>query len=209
MTQRNSTASSAPPGGAPRPPGGELDEITLRRAQAGAPEACRALVECYGGRVLALATRMLAGDRGGAEDIAQETFLRVFTQLGRFSPLGPARLSTWILTIATRRAIDELRRRGAAPEARDHRAAPPHPEATVAGPSLEDDAHTRQLARAAMAAVGQLAPEVRAAFLLREVHELEYTEIARILDIDLGTVKSRISRGRAVLRRHLQELQRE
>ncbi len=204
MSQRSSTASSAPP--AARAPADELDEITLRRAQAGAAPACRALVECYGGRVLALATRMLAGDRSGAEDIAQETFLHVFAQLERFSPLGPARLSTWILTIATRRAIDELRRRGHDPARAEAVAEPALPSG---GPNPEQDAHTRALARAAMTALGQLAPEVRAALLLREVHELEYTEIARILKLELGTVKSRISRGRAVLRHHLQELQRE
>lgn len=206
MSQRSFTASAAPP--AARAPAGELDEITLRRAQTGAPEACRALVECYGGRVLALATRMLAGDRGGAEDIAQETFLHVFAQLGRFSPLGPARLSTWILTIATRRAIDELRRRGNDP-ARARAEAADDPPLPSGGPSPEQAAHTRALARAAMTAIGLLAPEVRAALLLRELHELEYTEIARILELELGTVKSRISRGRAVLRHHLQELQRE
>lgn len=221
--------SSPPSAGAPGARGaapadrvgaGELDEITLRRAQAGAPEACRALVERYGGRVLALATRMLAGDRGGAEDVAQETFLHVFAQLGRFSPLGPARLSTWILTIATRRAIDELRRRSSSQSALTRGADGPYgrdgsdahgaePALVAAGPSPEDGVCARELARAAMAAVAQLAPEYRAAFLLREVHDLEYAEIARILEVDVGTVKSRIFRGRAELRRHLEELQRE
>jgi RNA polymerase sigma factor (sigma-70 family) len=89
----------------------ELDETTLHRTQHGDPGACRALVEHYQDAVFALLGRMLGrAGRAQLEDVAQDTFLAVFTGLARFAPAGPARLSTWILTIATRRAIDELRR---------------------------------------------------------------------------------------------------
>src|SRR5262245_38695329 len=91
----------------------ELDEVTLARAQKGDDPACRDLVRCYQGAVFALLSRMLGRSRGKAqiEDVAQETFLRVFRNLKSFSASGPAPLSSWILTIASHLAIDELRRR--------------------------------------------------------------------------------------------------
>jgi len=169
----------------------ELDEITLRRAVGGDEGASRALVEMYQVRVFGLVSRMLPG-RGHAtvEDLAQDTFLAVFRQLPTFQLHGPARLSTWILTIAARRAIDELRRRRPEPV--------PEPIVAVGKP--------RDLARAIEAALADLSPELRAAFVLRELYGLDYAEIARALAIDLGTVKSRLSRARAALRIQLAEV---
>lgn len=91
----------------------ELDEVTLKRAQLGESAACTALVRRYQERVGALVSRMLTPSGRGAaiEDVAQETFLRVFRALPDWDPRGSARLSTWILTVATRVAIDELRKR--------------------------------------------------------------------------------------------------
>src|SRR5262245_48554442 len=91
----------------------ELDEVTLARARRGEAAACRMLVKRYGRMVFALGWRMLAGRGGNAavEDLAQETFLRVFRALPGFKSDGPARLSSWILTIAARLCTDELRRR--------------------------------------------------------------------------------------------------
>ena len=179
----------------------ELDEPTLRRAVRGDTGAARALVELYQGRVFALVSRMLAGrGRATIEDAAQDTFLHVFRRLGTFDERGAARLSTWILTIAARRAIDELRRRRPALL----------PELDRAGEARADErAVRRELAQAIEAALHELSPELRAAFLLREYHGLEYAEIAGALDIDLGTVKSRLSRARAALRERLAEVHRE
>lgn len=179
----------------------ELDELTLRRAQRGEPAACRALVERYQRPVFALLHRMLgAARRDRVEDLAQETFLSVFRSLGQFAPLGPARLSSWILTIASRRAIDELRRAGEAPAELSE-------ERLVSSARADDRARRRDLGERVERAVGGLAPEYRAAFLLREMHGLEYAEIARALSIDLGTVKSRLSRARAALRAALADLE--
>src|SRR5215470_592892 len=93
----------------------ELDDVTLARAQRGEAAAWRALVEHYQRAVFALLSRMLApsGRAALVEDLAQETFLRAFRALPAFDRGGRARLSTWILTIATRLGIDELRRRAA------------------------------------------------------------------------------------------------
>jgi RNA polymerase sigma-70 factor (ECF subfamily) len=169
----------------------ELDPLTLRRAQRGEARACRAFVERYQTPVFALLSRLVGRDRCElSEDLAQETFLSAFRTLAQFSPLGPARLSTWILTIAARRAIDELRRHRLVTESEI--------SATGVAASVCADESSRQqaLATAIAVAVEELRPETRAAFLLREYHGLEYAEIARALGVELGTVKSRVSRAR-------------
>jgi len=173
----------------------ELDDLTLARAQRGEDAACRALVVRYQRPVFALLSR-LAG-RGRVEDLAQETFLRVFRALPRFDRGGPARLSSWILTIATRLALDELRR--------TPRVEVPLDDQQPGGARADETAERRALARDLQRAFARLAPDQRAVVLLREVHELDYEEIARALDLDLGTVKSRLSRARASLRLALGE----
>ena len=193
------TVAVAPVLPPPAPPASaELDEVTLRRAQRGDADAGRALVERHQGAVFALLGRMLGGVRRGAvEDLAQDTFLAVFAALPRFRPDGAARLSTWILTIATRRAIDELRRRPAAPIAPD--------DVEPARERTDGPAERRQLAAAIDRALADLAPPYRAAFILRELHGLDYAEVAEALAIDLGTVRSRLARARAALRVALAE----
>ncbi len=184
----------------PSPPP-ELDELTLVRAQRGDARARRALVERYQRPVFAILSRMLHGERRDlVEDLAQDTFLRVFKALHTFDRNGPARLSTWILTIASRRAIDELRRRRPKKTSLDQ-ARP------IAGPTSADAiTRRRMLAGHLREAIDELSPAHRAAFLLREYHEMSYEEIAESLEIDLGTVKSRLSRARAALRSKLAEV---
>lgn len=191
--------ASRPPTDAPTgdPRGRELDDLTLARAQRREPEACRRLVAQYQGAVFALIGRMLGPARSAVvEDLAQDTFLAVFAGLPGFAPGGPARLSTWILAIASRRAIDHLRR---------HRPVPVGAADVTADPRLGAVAR-RDLARAIEAALADLAPEYRAAFLLRELHGLDYDEIARALGIELGTVRSRLARARQALRAALSEV---
>ncbi|HTR53339.1 MAG TPA: sigma-70 family RNA polymerase sigma factor [Kofleriaceae bacterium] len=182
----------------PVPDPDELDELAIARAAAGDKAASRALVERYQVRIFALVSRMLAvRGRAVIEDVAQDAFLDVFRRLREFRPGGPARLSTWILTIAARRAIDELRRRRPEPRA----------EVEIAGTARADaGARRREVLSAIEAALAELSPELRAAFLLREFHDLEYAEIAQALAIDLGTVKSRLSRARTALRERLAEV---
>lgn len=181
----------------------ELDEVTLRRAQRGDDDACRALVERYQRPVFALLHRLL-GAGAAVDDVAQETFLDAFRALGGFAPLGPARLSTWILTIASRRAIDALRRRPPP-------STPLEPLADrLAGPDRTDAAsQSAQLGARIERALLALPAEQRAAFLLREYHGLDYAAIARALEVDLGTIKSRLSRARAALREALADHQPE
>jgi RNA polymerase sigma-70 factor (ECF subfamily) len=173
-----------------------LDELTLRRAQRGEERAWRALIERYRQPVHALIWRLLAGRaRHRVEDLVQETFVRVLRALPGFDPVGPASLSTWMLTIAARLALNELRR----PEAASLEEEPAGPGADHA----DLGTRRRQLAAAIGAGVAALPDAQRAVFVLREYHDLDYAEIAAALELDLGTVKSRLGRARAALRAHL------
>lgn len=195
-------ARRAPPddAGDPAPSGADLDPFTLARAQRGHADAQRALVLRYQRPVFGLLTRMLArvDDGALAEDLAQETFLRVFRGLSGFDPGGPARLSTWILTIASRLAIDRMRASGRTPTPLGD---PPAPS-----PTPDHDVDRKRLAHAIEHAIDDLGAAYRAAFVLRELHGLSYTEIAEALQIDLGTVRSRLARARARLRTALEEI---
>jgi len=113
-----------------RPVEPPLDELTLRRAQKGDERAWRDLIARYERPVHALIWRLFAGRaRHRVEDLTQETLVRVLRALPRFDPSGPASLSTWILTIATRMTLNELRR----PEHAELSEEPPARERTDAG----------------------------------------------------------------------------
>lgn len=182
----------------------ELDPAAIARAQGGDRAAQRALLDRYQGRVAAFLARRLS-DRGRdvIEDLTQDVFLRVFRALPSFELEGRARLSTWILTIASRRAIDELRRRRVIVDFDEESA----PARGLQSPELCLD--QRALSLRLWAAIAGLAPAHRAILVLREVEELAYDEIAARQGIDLGTVKSRLSRARAALRRAIDELDAE
>ena len=178
----------------------ELDELTLRRAQRGEPSACRDLVVCYQQQVFAFLSRTLSIARADlVEDVAQETFLAVFRSLPKFTPQGRARLSSWILTIASRRAIDAMRKMPPVHVPLDG--------AMVAGASSASDSAERSaIAGAIRKALDGLTPEYRAAFVLWTFHDMDYQAIAVALGIEVGTVKSRMARARSRLRASLEEL---
>jgi RNA polymerase sigma-70 factor, ECF subfamily len=179
----------------------ELDELTLARAQRGDRDARAVLIARYQRPVFALLSRMLSRQRALVEDLAQETFLRVLRALPTFDARGPARLGTWILTIATRLVLDHFRRRP--DHLLDLQAAGAIPTAL---PRPDQDVDRRALAVELVRAVEDLGAPFRAAFLLREVHGLSYEEIASALEIDIGTVKSRLARARRALQGALAEM---
>jgi RNA polymerase sigma-70 factor, ECF subfamily len=168
--------------------GGELDEETLARARGGDPRAFRALYEHHADAVYGFLHRML-GDGAAAEDALQDAFLRVLPALRGFDPRGPARLSTWIFTIARRVALTALDRRRPPPAGAEPAPAQAQPELRLA---LE-------------AAVAALPEALRSTFVLREGCDLSYEELALVEGIDVGTVKSRLHRARAALQAALHE----
>jgi RNA polymerase sigma-70 factor (ECF subfamily) len=171
-----------------------LDELTLRRAQRGDERAWRDLIERYQRPVHALIWRLLAGRaRHRVEDLTQETFVRVLRALPGFDPSGTASLQTWILTIATRLTLNEMRRPDMAALERE----------PIGRERADADAERRRLGAAIAAGIAELPDTHRAVLVLREYHELDYGEIAEVLELDAGTVKSRLSRARAQLREYL------
>lgn len=170
----------------------------VARATAGDPVACRALVERHERAVFAQLRGILGpcGKGAAVEDLAQDTFLRAFRALPRYAADGRAKFSTWLVTIATRLALNELRRRAWVVQ----------PVDTVIDDFADARDPTKQsqiVGRGVAAAIESLSPPLRAAFLLREIHGLDYAEIAEVLEIDLGTVKSRLNRARIRLREAL------
>ena len=200
-----------------RPTLPELDELTLERVKRGerrapfrrlatarAPfrslavaRAQHALVTRYEAPVFALLSRMLPGrPRALVEDLAQDTFLKVFSSIPRFRTDGSARLSSWILTIASRVAIDHLRKEKV--RARLHLV-------KDEGQEQPDVVGAREIRERVTAALDALNPEQRATFVLRQFHDLSLDEIARAEGTNVGTVKSRLSRAKAQLRAALSE----
>jgi RNA polymerase sigma-70 factor (ECF subfamily) len=137
--------------------------------------------------------RRLTGNDADAADATQETLLAVVRGLRGFD--GRSRFSTWSYRIAVNASLDELRRRRRRPE-------PGLDEALlVAAPGGSHDTSADASAQRldVDAALARLAPDFRAAVVLRDLCGLDYAEIATILDIPPGTVRSRIARGRAAL----------
>jgi RNA polymerase sigma-70 factor, ECF subfamily len=145
----------------------------------------------------------LVRDRDVADDVVQETFLSVFRGLKDFRSESDVR--TWVTRIALNRAKDALRRRRRAPrslellEVEDGR--PLDHRTDLAGP--ERPMPDPWLARVLQAEIARLPDEFRDCFLLREVGEHSYEEIAVIMDVPLGTVRSRLVRARERLRARL------
>jgi len=169
----------------------ELDDLTLRRAQQGERAALELLVERYHSMVHALVWRMAcARGESHVADLVQDSLVRVLQALPRFDRAGPARLSTWILTITTRVVLNDRRR------------IPRHD--VKLEPSAYIDPATAvadlELGAAIARAVLDLPEPQRIAFVLREYHDLDYSEIAEVLEVDVGTIKSRLSRARAAVR---------
>ena len=180
---------------------GELDNLTLLRAQKHDPSACKALVAMYQKPVTSLLWRMMTsqGKQQLVEDLVKETFLRVFRSLANFQLEGSASLSTWILTIATRLALNELRRKY-----REEPLSSSHVERQSSA-QADELLRQRSLAQALEKAIGSLLPEYRAVFLLSEYHQCSNSEIAEMLSIPSGTVKSRLSRARKHMKEQLRE----
>jgi RNA polymerase sigma-70 factor (ECF subfamily) len=177
----------------------ELDRATLDRARAGDPIAWRAFVVRYERSVFALLSRM-AGVGPHVEDLAQETFLRAFRALPAFDPDGAARVSTWLLTIATRLAID----------ARKKKKLPTQPvdgSLKLLDPSTpETERARRELRHRIAVAASKLDVDQRAAFLLADLHGFTTAEIAEALSVPENTARTRLFRARQHMRAALRDL---
>ncbi|APE08287.1 MULTISPECIES: RNA polymerase sigma factor SigE [Rhodococcus] len=156
------------------------------------------LVREHGDRVYRLAYR-LSGNAQDAEDLTQETFIRVFRSLQNYQP---GTFEGWLHRITTNLFLDMVRRRNrirmeALPEDYDR--------VPAAGPNPEEIYHDARLGADLQSALDSLGPEYRAAVVLCDIEGLSYEEIGATLGVKLGTVRSRIHRGRQALREYLRE----
>ncbi len=177
------------------------DEDLVRLAAAGDSDAFAQLVERYEDKVYSLALRVCAHPEDAA-DAAQEAFLSAWRGLPSFR--GEAGFSTWIYRLTMNAAVDCLRRnqkqRGQI-SLDNSESCLPDPADPSPGP--QERAEGGELRAAVAEALRQLSEDHRQVLILRELRQLSYEEIAAILELDLGTVKSRISRARAALRKIL------
>jgi RNA polymerase sigma-70 factor, ECF subfamily len=195
-----SGAADRPPrsGDADRP-----DDELVRAARDGDVAALDAFLRCHHPRLLAMCRR-LTGDPTDAEDACQEALLALARGLHRFD--GRSAFTTWAYRVTTNACLDELRRRRRRPVPG---LGGPNAETGVRGPNAAtgvvpgeeagdpgDGVAARLDVDAALAAI---APDFRAAVVLRDLCQLSYEEIADVLGMPPGTVRSRIARGRAAL----------
>ena len=176
-----------------------VDEL-VRAAAEGGEDAVEELVRLYEKRVYSLTLR-LCGSPEDAADAAQEAFLSAWRGLPAFR--REAEFSTWLYRLASNAAIDLLRRskRRRGETSLDEEGSPI--DAVDTAPSPQDCLEGAELRDAVAAGMDQLSESHRQALVLRELQELSYEEIAAVLEVDLGTVKSRISRARGALRKIL------
>jgi RNA polymerase sigma-70 factor (ECF subfamily) len=174
----------------------EIDRATLQRAAAGDAMATRAFVVRYERPVFALLSRVL-GPGPHVEDLAQETFLKALRALPAFDPDGAAKPSTWLLTIATRLALDARKKRRIPTTPLDDAM----PVADTATP--ETERARKELGRAIARAAAALSEDMRAAFVLADVHGFTMAEIAEALSIPENTAKTRVFRARQHMREAL------
>jgi RNA polymerase sigma-70 factor, ECF subfamily len=187
------------------------DHELVTFARTGSEKAYRELLGRYQRPVFSLIYRMVR-DRELAEDLAQETFVKVFNAIDSFNP--KYKFSSWIFKIASNLAIDTLRRKQPETVSLDgsrHARTAEEMEASrisVTSPdeSPEELLEAKELGQEIEAAIGQLRTEYRTAILLRHVEGRPYEEIAEIMEVPLGTVKTYIHRARSELREQLAHL---
>lgn len=188
------------------------DQDVVRHALEGRDSAFRELLSRYERPVFSLVVRMVRNP-SVAEDLAQEAFIKAFHALDRYDP--SYKFSNWIFKIANNLTIDHLRRReldtvslDEAPGDAGNRGGDEGLRMQIPDRGETPEAYTesRELGGRIEAAIGRLRPEYRAAILLRHVEGHAYDEIADIMELPLGTVKTYIHRGRSELKDMLQEV---
>ncbi len=189
------------------------DADLVKQAQAGDSDALQRLLVQHEGRIFAVCLRMV-GSRERASDLTQDAFVKIIQGLGTFD--GRASFTTWMTRVTMNNCLSHLRKE----KLRRHASlnAPAGPEGSDAiwqlmadprelgsGVRVEDEERMLLLDQA----IRDLEPEQRAILILRDVRELDYKQIAQVLEVAVGTVKSRLFRARATLRERIEQLQGE
>ena len=176
----------------------------IERAKAGDAAAAGEIVERYQRRIYTLCLRLLS-DADAAEDLTQETLVKALTGLEKFD--GRSALGTWLHRIATNACFsrirsDRVRSRGrvAWPETTE-------PEGPGRVQRTGEGVDAAQRRRLVAVALDRINPEHRVVLVLRDVQGLEYEQVAEVLGVPMGTIKSRLFRARAALREAIERLE--
>jgi RNA polymerase sigma-70 factor (ECF subfamily) len=186
----------------------------VRRCMDGDSGAWAELVRTHHRRVYGLCYRF-TGNPADAEDMTQDVFLKIYSNLDRFDT-GRGSLQVWITTMTRNLLVDNFRRTrnlrstGSLDEGWESiEELKPIDRLTASGPSPHESAAQKELAKMVQDALARVSVDLREAVILRDLQDMDYKEIAQVLGIPEGTVKSRISRGRAELARLLERNKRE
>ena len=180
------------------------ESLFVLRLKANEDAAYDELVRTYNASIFHVACRML-GDTAEASDVVQEIFIKVFRNIGGFK--GEAALKTWIFRIAFSEILNRLRwwksrHRSSTVSLDDQPGANGH-YVTDSGPSPDEALESRERELAIQQALGKLSRDHRSIVVLRDIEGFSYTEIADVLGISIGTVKSRLARARGDLKKSL------
>jgi RNA polymerase sigma factor (sigma-70 family) len=193
----------------------QVVNLLVRRCIAGDAAAWEEIVRRYNRRIYNICYRF-AGSGDDAEDLTQEVFIKMYRTLNSYD-VGRGAFMTWVTTITRNLLVDHFRK------TKQHRvtdsldsAPSEHEDAMPLSDQIEDkgpapDTHvqSRETGQTVHQALQKLSPELREAVILRDLQDMDYREIATVLKVPEGTVKSRINRGRAELARLLQRTYRQ
>ncbi len=188
-------------------------ELLVRRCVAGDDSAWEELVRRYQRKIYAICFRF-TGSADAAEDLTQDVFVRMYRTLGTYQAQR-ASFMTWVATITRNLLVDHFRKSRPERLTESLEAAPTgNADALPLSEQIPDKAvgpdgrmHSREVRELIHAALQKLSPELREAVILRDLHDMDYREIAAAIRIPEGTVKSRINRGRTELARLLSRMQ--
>ena len=189
--------------------------MLVRRCIAGESAAWEEIVQTYNRRIYNICYRF-AGSADDAQDLTQEVFIKMYRTLSSYDHTKGA-FVTWVTTIPRNLLVDHFRKTkqdrmtdSMDTAGSDHEDVQPLSE-QIQDRSAPPDAlvRSREVGETVHAALGKLSPELREAVILRDLQDMDYREIAGVLKVPEGTVKSRINRGRAELARLLQRTYRQ
>jgi len=212
VTGATTLAAAAPVTAAAPPAPSAVDreeQSIIARCLAGDADAFRPLVQRYQRLVFSVALRMLGG-RAEAEDVAQQAFVDAFDALERFRAEGRAHaFSTWLVRIAVNRAKDVLKSKRWSEEPLDREVGGGEASFAHEPPTPEAHALREEQVRRLERALQRVPIKYREVLILKDVEELPYDEIHAILRLPITTLKIRVVRGRVMMQKALDQLDRE
>jgi RNA polymerase sigma-70 factor, ECF subfamily len=188
----------------------QLAAMLVRRCVAGDAAAWEEIVQRYHRRIYNICYRF-AGSGDDAQDLTQEVFIKMYRTLQSYD-LERGAFMTWVTTITRNLLVDHFRKSrqdrltdsmDSAPSERED-AMPLSEQIQDTAPTPDESAQSREVKETVHKALQKLSPDLREAVILRDLQDMDYKEIATVLKVPEGTVKSRINRGRAELARLLQ-----